>query len=84
MHCHHGLPHVGGHLQAARLLVSSLGIKFAGLPYGLAAISEELSAGWAQILAYKAFYEVSQDQSPGPAASSGHLEDGLIDSAWGD
>jgi hypothetical protein len=48
-----------------------MGIKFADVPNGLAAISKVPSAGWAQILAYMAFCEVSQDQSAGTAASQG-------------
>merc|ERR1719204_1434867 len=47
-----------------------MGIKFAVHPH-LAAISKVPSAGWAQILAYGAFCELSQDQSPGTAASQG-------------
>ncbi|CAE7943208.1 unnamed protein product, partial [Symbiodinium necroappetens] len=46
-------------------LSPSAGLKFADVPNGLAAISKVPSAGWGQILAYMAFCEVSQDQSPG-------------------
>ena len=46
-------------------------MKFADVPNGLAAISKVPAAGWGQILAYMAFCEVSQDQSPGTAASKG-------------
>merc|ERR1719401_2755994 len=52
-------------------LSPSAGLKFADVPNGLAAISKVPSAGWAQILAYGAFCELSQDQSPGTAASQG-------------
>ena len=52
-------------------LSPSMDIKFADVPNGLAAISEVPSAGWAQILAYGAFCELSQDQSAGTAASQG-------------
>ena len=41
------------------------------MPNGLAAISKVPAAGWAQILAYMAFCETSQDQSPGTAAAAG-------------
>merc|ERR1711963_416455 len=41
------------------------------VPNGLAAISKVPSAGWAQILAYGAFCELSQDQSPGTPGASG-------------
>merc|ERR1712107_403499 len=52
-------------------LSPSMGVKFADVPNGLAAISKVPSAGWAQILAYGAFCELSQDQSAGTAASQG-------------
>ena len=42
-----------------------------GRPNGLAAISKVPAAGWGQILAYMAFCEVSQDQSPGTPAAAG-------------
>mmetsp|Transcript_92586 Transcript_92586/g.299558 ORF Transcript_92586/g.299558 Transcript_92586/m.299558 type:complete len:102 (-) Transcript_92586:54-359(-) len=38
------------------------GLKFADAPNGLAAFSKVPAAGWAQIIAYIAFCEVSQDQ----------------------
>ena len=41
------------------------------MPNGLAAISKVPAAGWGQILAYMAFCETSQDQSPGTAAAAG-------------
>ena len=46
-------------------------LKFADVPNGLAAISKVPAAGWGQILAYMAFCEVSQDQSPGTPAAAG-------------
>merc|ERR1711948_217902 len=52
-------------------LSPSMGIKFADVPNGLAAISKVPSAGWAQILAYGAYCELSQDQSPGTPGASG-------------
>ena len=52
-------------------LSPSAGLKFADVPNGLAAISKVPAAGWGQILAYMAFCEVSQDQSPGTAAAAG-------------
>jgi len=62
-------PEITGKLPG--YLSPSMGIKFADVPNGLAAISKVPSAGWAQILAYGAFCELSQDQSPGTAASQG-------------
>ena len=49
----------------------SAGLKFADIPNGLAAISKVPGAGWAQILAYGGFCELSQDQSAGTAAAAG-------------
>ena len=43
----------------------SMDIKFADVPNGLAAISKVPVAGWAQILAYMSFCEISQKQDPG-------------------
>merc|ERR1711920_776046 len=62
-------PEITGKLPG--YLSPSMGIKFEDVPNGLAAISKVPSAGWAQILAYGAFCELSQDQSPGTAASQG-------------
>ena len=61
-------------------LSPSAGLKFADVPNGLAAISKVPAAGWAQILAYMAFCEVSQDQSPGTAAFAGDFGWKLITS----
>ncbi|CAL1157520.1 unnamed protein product [Cladocopium goreaui] len=52
-------------------LSPSAGLKFADVPNGLAAISKVPAAGWGQILAYMAFCEVSQDQTPGTDAYAG-------------
>jgi hypothetical protein len=46
-------------------------LKFADIPNGLAAISKVPAAGWAQMVAYGAFCELSQDQSAGTAAAAG-------------
>merc|ERR1711979_23221 len=62
-------PEITGKLPG--YLSPSMGIKFADVPNGLAAISKVPSAGWAQILAYGAFCELSQDQSAGTPAASG-------------
>merc|ERR1712174_103676 len=61
-------PEITGKLPG--YLSPSMGIKFADVPNGLAAISKVPSAGWAQILAYGAFCELSQDQSPGTPGAS--------------
>merc|ERR1719263_1251160 len=52
-------------------LSPSAGLKFADVPNGLAAISKVPAAGWAQILAYGAVCELTQDQSAGTAAAKG-------------
>jgi light-harvesting complex I chlorophyll a/b binding protein 1 len=52
-------------------LAPSAGLKFADIPNGLAAISKVPAAGWAQMVAYGAFCELSQDQSAGTAAAAG-------------
>eukprot|EP00931_Biecheleriopsis_adriatica_P021694 TRINITY_DN1411_c0_g1_i3.p1 TRINITY_DN1411_c0_g1~~TRINITY_DN1411_c0_g1_i3.p1 ORF type:complete len:1700 (-),score=404.63 TRINITY_DN1411_c0_g1_i3:208-5307(-) len=52
-------------------LSPSLNLKFEDVPNGLAALSKVPSSGWMQILAYMAFCEVSQDQSPGTPAAAG-------------
>jgi light-harvesting complex I chlorophyll a/b binding protein 1 len=52
-------------------LSPSAGLKFADVPNGLAAISKVPAAGWAQIVAYMAYCEVSQDQSAGTPAAAG-------------
>merc|ERR1712226_1418531 len=52
-------------------LSPSAGLKFSDIPNGLGAISKVPNAGWAQILAYCAFCELSQDQSAGTPAAKG-------------
>eukprot|EP00930_Biecheleria_cincta_P094409 TRINITY_DN854_c0_g1_i4.p1 TRINITY_DN854_c0_g1~~TRINITY_DN854_c0_g1_i4.p1 ORF type:complete len:424 (+),score=95.80 TRINITY_DN854_c0_g1_i4:87-1274(+) len=56
-------PEITGKLPG--YLSPSAGLKFADIPNGLAAISKVPAAGWAQMLAYGAFCELSQDQSAG-------------------
>ena len=67
--CHVDLPRITGKFPG--YLSPSAGLKFADVPNGLAAISKVPAAGWGQILAYMAFCEVSQDQSPGTPAAAG-------------
>ena len=67
-HCSHELRITG---KFPGYLSPSAGLKFADVPNGLAAISKVPAAGWGQILAYMAFCEVSQDQSPGTPAAAG-------------
>merc|ERR1711988_1259700 len=62
-------PEITGKLPG--YLSPSAGLKFADVPNGLAAISKVPAAGWAQILAYCAFCELSQDQSAGTKAGAG-------------
>merc|ERR1712084_123849 len=62
-------PEITGKLPG--YLSPSAGLKFADIPNGLAAISKVPAAGWAQMVAYGAFCELSQDQSPGTAAAAG-------------
>merc|ERR1719424_710685 len=52
-------------------LSPSTGLKFADIPNGLGAISKVPAAGWAQMAAYGAFCEISQDQSAGTPAAAG-------------
>merc|ERR1712151_61030 len=49
------------------------GVDFADIPNGLAAISKVPVAGWAQIVAWCAFCEVSQKQVPGTPAYEGNF-----------
>merc|ERR1719352_529362 len=62
-------PEITGKLPG--YLSPSAGLKFADIPNGLGAISKVPAAGWAQIVAYGAFCELSQDQSPGTPAAKG-------------
>merc|ERR1712151_805407 len=64
-----GTPELTGKFPG--FLSPSAGLKFADIPNGLAAISKVPAAGWAQIAAYGAFCELSQDQSAGTPASKG-------------
>eukprot|EP00439_Symbiodinium_sp_Y106_P005810 s6705_g1.t1 len=52
-------------------LSPTLGIKFADVPNGLAAISKVPISGWTQILLWMAYCETSQDQSPGTPGAAG-------------
>jgi len=52
-------------------LSPSMGLKFADIPNGLAALSKVPAIGWAQIIGYMALCEISQDQSPGTPAAAG-------------
>merc|ERR1712196_220249 len=62
-------PEITGKLPG--YLSPSAGLKFSDIPNGLAAISKVPNAGWAQIFAYAAFCELSQDQSAGTDAAKG-------------
>merc|ERR1712146_132864 len=62
-------PEITGKLPG--YLSPSAGLKFEDVPNGLAAISKVPAPGWAQIAAYGAFCELSQDQSAGTPASKG-------------
>merc|ERR1712100_499247 len=62
-------PEITGKLPG--YLSPSAGLKFADVPNGLGAISKVPNAGWAQIVAYCAFCELSQDQSAGTPAAAG-------------
>merc|ERR1712039_765915 len=55
-------------------LSPSMGLKFADIPNGLAAISKVPAAGWGQIVAYAAFCELSQDQSASTSAAAGDFD----------
>merc|ERR1711988_641852 len=62
-------PEITGKLPG--YLSPSAGLKFADIPNGLGAISKVPTAGWAQIAAWGAYCELSQDQSAGTAAAKG-------------
>merc|ERR1719316_1743830 len=62
-------PEITGKLPG--YLSPSAGLKFSDIPNGLGAISKVPNAGWAQIVAYCAFCELSQDQSAGTPAAAG-------------
>jgi hypothetical protein len=48
-----------------------MSLKFADVPNGLAALSKVPALGWAQIIGYCGFCELSQDQSEGTPAAAG-------------
>merc|ERR1712039_267467 len=52
-------------------LSPSMGLKFADVPNGLSALSKVPALGWAQIIGYMAFCEISQDQSAGSSGAAG-------------
>merc|ERR1712061_352812 len=52
-------------------LSPSLGLKFSDVPNGLGALSKVPALGWAQIVGYCAFCELSQDQSAGSSGAAG-------------
>merc|ERR1712203_763703 len=52
-------------------LSPSMGIKFADVQNGLGALSKVPALGWAQIIGYMAFCEISQDQSAGSSGAAG-------------
>merc|ERR1719251_472364 len=62
-------PEITGKLPG--YLSPSAGLKFEDIPNGLGAISKVPSLGWAQMIAYAGFCELSQDQSAGTPASEG-------------
>merc|ERR1711941_134068 len=55
-------------------------LAFNDIPNGLGAIAKVPAAGWAQIAAYAAFCELSQDQSPGTKGAKGDFGWKLITS----
>jgi hypothetical protein len=54
-------------------LSPSSGLRFEDVPNGLGALSKVPALGWAQIFAYGAFCELSQDQSPGTPGAKGEF-----------
>ncbi|KAL9139512.1 Light-harvesting complex [Amphidinium carterae] len=62
-------PEITGKLPG--YLSPSTGVKYDDIPNGLGAISKVPAAGWGQMIAYAAFCELSQDQSPGTPAAEG-------------
>jgi len=62
-------PEVTGKLPG--YLSPSAGLKFADVPNGLAAIAKVPAAGWAQMIAYGAFVEISGMESNGSDGTSG-------------
>merc|ERR1712039_1084958 len=49
----------------------SMGLKFEDIPNGLGALSKVPALGWAQIIGYMSFCEISADQSPGTPGAEG-------------
>ncbi|KAL9138977.1 Light-harvesting complex [Amphidinium carterae] len=64
-------PEITGKLPG--YLSPSTGLKYEDIPNGLGAISKVPALGWAQMIAYAAFCELSQDQSPGTPGAKGDL-----------
>eukprot|EP00971_Amphidinium_carterae_P294968 5857069-Amphidinium_carterae.1 len=62
-------PEITGKLPG--YLSPGTGLKFEDIPNGLGAISKVPALGWAQMIAYAAFCELSQDQSPGTPGAKG-------------
>merc|ERR1719282_682613 len=52
-------------------LSPSMGLKFEDIPNGLGALSKVPALGWAQIIGYMSFCEISADQSPGTPGAEG-------------
>jgi len=59
----------------------SQNIKFEDVPNGLAAMTKVPAIGWAQVAAYGAICELSQDQSPGTPGAAGDFGFKVITSA---
>merc|ERR1712203_904238 len=62
-------PEITGKLPG--YLSPSMGVKFADIPNGLGALSKVPVAGWAQILAYGAFCELTKDRKAGAPGDLG-------------
>merc|ERR1719343_1016333 len=84
-------PEITGKLPG--YLSPSMKIQFADIPNGLGALSKVPGVGWAQIFLYRAYCELSQDQTAGAGADGNFgfkaiigmfFQDGLTGSAWGD
>merc|ERR1712154_374569 len=52
-------------------LSPSMNLKFNDVPNGLAALSKVPALGWAQMIGYAAFCEISSDQAPGSSGAKG-------------
>merc|ERR1719313_2078696 len=64
-------PEITGKFPGA--LSPSMKLQFEDIPNGLGALSKVPALGWAQIIGYCGFCELSQDQSAGTAASRGEF-----------